>query len=200
MLRICRTCKVEFEGSPGSTLCPSCVKAQKSSTIRDRTCRTCGRVFPGGPRAWYCPECRSERQKEQKRDYHRRSCAGKTRPIGSEDLCILCGKPYTVVSGLQRYCPDCAPGALAETDRQQGRAWYAANGDPDARRELRQTHTAELLCVICGKPYRPTSTAITCSPACSRELRQRNAASWENSHKEQRNQYRRDRRKAQKED
>lgn len=176
MLRICRTCKVEYEGDPGSTLCPVCVKAQKSTTVRPRVCRTCGAEFPGGPRAWYCPVCRADRQRKQSRAAKRRKAAGETRSLGSEDRCAICGKAYTVNSGRQRYCPDCAPEAWAEADRQQGRAWYAANGDPDARRELRKTHAAELLCVICGKPYIPADASKTCSGACSAELARRTAA------------------------
>ena len=187
MLRICRTCKVEFEGDPGSTLCPACVKAQKSSTIRDRTCRRCGRVFPGGPRAWYCPECRAGRQKDQAREAKRRKAAGKTRCIGSTDICTICGKPYTVASGLQRYCPDCIPAAYAEADRQQGRAWYAANGDPDARRDLRQSHTAELLCIVCGKSYKPRDSSVTCSPACATTHRREQGRKFETTHREERN-------------
>lgn len=192
MLRICRACKVEYEGDPGSTLCPTCVKTQKSTTIRDRICRTCGTAFPGGPRAWFCPKCRADRQREQRREAQRRRAAGKTRSLGSEDICTICGKPYTVNSGRQRYCPECAPAAWAEADRQQGRAWYAANADPDKRRQTRQTHAAKLLCVICGKPYTPTDASKTCSPECSAELHRRSAARWESNHKPQRNARRRE--------
>lgn len=196
MLRICRKCRIEYDGDPGSTLCPSCVKDGRKTTIRDRTCRTCGIIFPGGPRAWYCPDCRADRQKEQAREAYHRKVAGNTRPIGSTDICTICGKPYIVASGLQRYCPSCAPGAWAEADRQQGREYYAAHGDADARRELRQAHTAELLCVICGKPYKPIYASATCSPACSAELARRNSAAWEKGHKEERNAYHRELSKA----
>lgn len=189
MLRICRQCRTEYDGDPGSTLCPSCVKEGRRTTIRDRICRTCGTTFPGGPRAWYCPDCRAERQRAQRRNYHWRSAAGKTRRIGSEDICTICGKPYTVASGLQRYCPSCAPAIYAEIDRQQGRAWYTANADPDTRRETRKAHTAELLCAICGSPFKPTDASVTCSPACSAELRKRNNAAWEKAHREERNKY-----------
>ena len=196
MLRICRKCRVEYDGDPGSTLCPSCVKEGRKNTICDRTCRTCGTVFPGGPRAWYCPDCRADRQRKQSQEAYRRKVSGKTRSIGSTDICTICGKPYTVASGLQRYCPDCAPAAIAEKDRHQAREYYAAHGDPDARRELRQAHAAELLCVVCSKPYRPTDAAKTCSPACSAELARQSNANWERSHKTVRNAYHRDLTKA----
>ena len=192
MLRICRNCRIEYDGAPGSTLCPSCVKEERKSTIRDRTCRTCGIIFPGGPRAWYCPDCRAARQKEQNREYHRRTVTGTARAIGSEDICTICGTSYTVNSGRQRYCPTCASGAWKESDRRQGREYYAAHGNPDARRELRQAHTAELLCEVCRKPYKPISTAKACSPACSAELARRNSSNWERSHKDERTAYHRD--------
>jgi hypothetical protein len=199
MLRICRNCRIEYDGDPGSTLCPSCVKEGRKSTIRDRTCRTCGTTFPGGPRAWYCPSCRADRQKAQSREYHRRNERGAARGIGSEDICTICGKPYTVNSGRQRYCQACAPEAWAEADRAQGRSWYAEHGDPDARRQLRQSHTAELLCAVCGKPYRPTDASVTCSAACSAVLAKRTASNWEKAHRAERSEYHRNRRKQQKE-
>ena len=199
MLRICRKCRVEYQGDPGSSLCPACVKADRTSTIRDRVCRTCGATFLGGPRAWYCPTCRIDRQKAQDREAKRRKAEGKTRAIGSEDICTICGNPYTVASGLQRYCPKCAPAAWAEADRQQGRDYYTAHRDPVARKAQRKAHAADLLCAVCGKPYKPTDASHTCSLACSAKLQKQTAASWEKAHREQRNQYQKKRRNAKKE-
>lgn len=190
MLRICRNCRLEYDGDPGSTLCPSCVAEGKKTTIRPRVCRECGITFPGGPRAWYCPDCRSDRRRAQNR--HRRK-TGTARPLGSIDLCTICGGEYTVTSGLQRYCPACAPAAIKEADREQGRTWYAVNGAPDQRRKLRQEHTAELLCIVCGKAYKPTDKSRTCSKACSIALSKRYAQQYEQSHRQERNEQRRKR-------
>ena len=192
MLRICRTCRREYEGDPGSTLCPSCVAEGKKSTIRPRVCRECGITFPGGPRAWYCPACRIDRRREQDR---LRRKAGTARPLGSIDICPICGGEYTVTNGLQRYCPACAPGAIRASDRAQGRAWYATNGDPDQRRKVRQDHTAKLRCVICGKAFIPRDKSVTCSPACSKELSKKHTQEYERTHREERNTQRRERRK-----
>lgn len=193
MLRICRICGVEYEGNPGSTLCPACVRAQKSTTIRPRTCRACGATFPGGPRAWYCPGCREDRKKAAGRAYHQRAAAGQTRKSGSEDICTICGKPYTVTGGLQRYCPTCAPDAIREADRAAGRAWAAQNAPPEERKALRKAHTAELACKVCGKPFRPHDASLTCSPECSAKLAKQTTAAWEAAHKDERNKYRRER-------
>src|SRR5699024_11835568 len=95
MLRICKSCGATFNGSNFAVKCPDCVLKERSSTIRDRECVQCGRTFPGGPRARYCPECRAERKKEQYRQYHQRKRAGTVRKIGSTDMCIICGQPYT---------------------------------------------------------------------------------------------------------
>ena len=187
MLRICRKCGTEYEGDPGSSLCPSCVAADKKSTIRTRVCKQCGRKFPGGPRAWYCPECRAERKKEAGRRHRQK---GTSRPIGSVDVCEICGKPYTVNSARQRYCPACAAEAVRAVDREQGRKWNRENVDVDARREQRHDATAELLCVICGKPYKPgNGTELTCSPECAAELRRRTSARWEKDHRADRTKY-----------
>lgn len=193
MLRICRTCKVEYEGGPGSTLCPACVKAQKSTTIRTRVCRTCGVAFPGGPRAWYCPDCRRERKRVQKNQANARARAGTTRKLGSEDLCVVCGGKYTVKSGNQHYCPGCAEEAVRVIDRQQSKDWNAANTTPEVRRELRQAQAAELLCVICGRPYVPNSASLTCSAECAVKNRRRKRKAWEKENTDALNAYQRDR-------
>lgn len=94
--------------------------------VKDRTCRQCGAVFRGGPRAWYCPSCRSERQREQNR---RHKAKGPDRPIGSTDICVVCGKPYIVNGSRQKYCPDCAYDAVRAVDRPSSRAWNQAHKD-----------------------------------------------------------------------
>lgn len=99
------------------------------AAMMPRTCRACGRVFDGGPRAWYCPACREERKKQAYRQYRQRKAAGNTRPIGSIDLCEICGKPYTVEGGLQRFCPDCAPAHLKAVDNAQSLAYKQAHPD-----------------------------------------------------------------------
>lgn len=92
--------------------------------IKDRVCRQCGAVFPGGPRAWYCPICRAERAKEANRRY---KSSGAARPLGSTDICTVCGKPYTVNSARQKYCPECAYEAVRAADRPASRAWNQAH-------------------------------------------------------------------------
>lgn len=92
--------------------------------VKDRTCRQCGAVFSGGPRAWYCPACRSVRAKEADR---RRKASGIARPLGSTDICTVCGKPYVVRSSRQKYCPDCAYEAVRAVDRPASRAWNQAH-------------------------------------------------------------------------
>lgn len=79
------------------------------SVLTSKVCRTCGTVFTGGPRAWYCPECRNVRRKIKLIGYNAAIAAGTTRKLGSTDLCENCGKPYTVNSGRQKWCPDCKP-------------------------------------------------------------------------------------------
>ena len=92
--------------------------------VKDRTCRQCGSTFAGGPRAWYCPACREERAKESGRRY---KASGAFRPLGSTDICTICGKPYTVNSARQKYCPDCAYEAVRAADRPASKAWNEAH-------------------------------------------------------------------------
>lgn len=147
-------------------------------TLRDRSCKACGAVFSGGPRAWYCPACRLERRRAQDRAYKARKKEGQHRPIGSVDVCVVCGQEYEVAGGNQRYCPDCAPEAIAEVDRQQAMEWYEKNKDiiNPARKVARRIGERE--CVICGAGYTAPTATKCCSDACRRELnrqRQRRA-------------------------
>lgn len=189
MKRICQACGRIFNGDPAALKCPDCVKDAKSSTLRDRTCRACGKIFSGGPRAWYCPECRSERQKSQSRQFKARKRAGAVRELGSTDICVICGKPYIVTGGLQRYCPACAPDAVRAIDREQSRAWNDAHTTPEQRKADRRVAAAQIPCVICGKLFTPApdrANAKTCSLSCAQELTRRNQIKFERIHKEKR--------------
>lgn len=200
MLKICKYCGKQYSGDPGSTACPECAKASISTVVLDRVCRECGATFPGGPRAWYCPKCRAARKRQQSVEFKRRKRAGQVRKIGSKDACIVCGKEYTVAGGKQKYCPDCAPEAVAAIDRAQGIAWNAEHLPPDLRREMRQKSSALIPCVICGKMFRPGSGApLTCSGACADELRKKRQAEYERTHKAERNAYHKARRKSKEE-
>lgn len=114
--------------------------------IRPRTCHQCTAVFDGGPRAWYCPECRVKRYKARKAAYRQN---GPARPIGSTDICNVCGKTYIVNSGMQQYCKDCAAEALRDIDRKQGLEWYKNNSEEyniarnSVRKELRKIKKSE---------------------------------------------------------
>lgn len=191
MLRKCLKCGAEYEGRPDSTVCPSCAAKSKKSVIRPRICRQCGREFLGGPRAWYCPECRVERRREAKQR-HRKN--GTLRPLGSTDYCVICGKPYTVAAARQKYCPECAAEAVRAVDREQSKKWNRENIDMAVQREQRHEAAAEMICVICGKPYKPaTGGQLTCSPECAAELHRRSWAHWEKEHRAERNAYHKNR-------
>lgn len=107
--------------------------------MRDRICRQCGATFKGGPRAWYCPACRIERHRETLRGFKA------NRPLGSTDICLICGNEYIVKAGRQKYCPDCAAEQLREADRKQGLEYYRKNKETinPARNKRRRKHPEE---------------------------------------------------------
>lgn len=195
MKRICKYCGSNYDGDPGSSACPDCVAAHKSTTIRPRTCRTCGRTFPGGPRAWYCPECRAERRRESAERQRKR---GTQRPIGSIDRCEVCGGEYVVNSARQRYCPQCAAESCRRVDREQSKAWNAANTTPEGRMATRKAAGAPIACVVCGKMFVPTDASITCSPECSLENKKIVAEAWDRANRVARAERRRQQRKMKK--
>lgn len=171
-IRVCSRCGTPLgpEATKYTTLCPECrTQAKRESVTKSRTCRTCGGTFLGGPRAWYCPNCRIERQRETNR---RHKATGSDRKLGSIQTCERCGQPYTLTSGRQRYCPDCAPEAVKEAVAPKKRE-QARNYDPDhSKRRARHAETRR--CVICGKPItgdRAKNPVNTCSEACNEQRR-----------------------------
>ena len=130
--------------------------------MRPRTCLTCGAAFPGGPRARYCPTCRAERQKTRERKYQ---ASGYSRHLGDIDNCVICGGEYVIRSGLQKYCPKCAPDAVREVDRAQSNRW---NAEHDYRAKRRETPRRGVkICVVCGREIVPGTPTVTCSPECT---------------------------------
>lgn len=167
--RKCKGCGAEFLGQGDQHLCPDCRKAaRQGSVIRERTCSTCGGTFPGGPRARYCPRCREERREKAKLEYKQRKSAGSVRKIGSKDICQVCGREYTVRSGLQKYCPDCAEEAVQQNvlPRKRARAAGLADERKSRKKQLREGGT---ICAYCGRAFTPINAAVTCSENCARE-------------------------------
>lgn len=139
--------------------------------LLSRRCIECGRTFLGGPRAWYCPECRKERQAAQQQAYQARKRRGEHRPLGSEDICTVCGKPYKVTNPNQRYCPRCAPEAIAEVDREQGLDYYKAKRDEiNPVRNAKRRHMVRI-CAGCGRKFTGYGKTKYCSDACRAEAR-----------------------------
>lgn len=146
--------------------------------IYDRICRSCGASFRGGPRAWYCPVCRAERAIKTARESKQRSKAGTVRRIGSTDLCLICGQPYTVKGGLQRYCSKCAKEHLQVIDRAQGREWYETNKATYNPMRYEKRRAPARPCVICGAMH-PATSGLTCgNPACRRSRKNEKWREW----------------------
>lgn len=61
--------------------------------VKEIKCTSCGNIFLGDHRSIICPECKK---------------SGKSRTIGAELICEICGKPFILKSPAQRYCPECA--------------------------------------------------------------------------------------------
>lgn len=147
----------------------------------NRVCKQCGRTFSGGPRAWFCPDCRYERNKEKNRIHHQN---GPMRKIGSIDYCVNCGKTYTVTSGLQKYCTDCAPLCVAEVDRCQGLDYYYQNKgyiNPQICIKRRKSKN-EIKCKICGKVFLGYKHQKFCSDECREINRKAYNREYEKSH------------------
>ena len=130
MKHICEDC--------GATarFCPACRKKRMQANVKvTRHCTLCGKEFVGSPRSLYCPACRIVKRHVNYRNYVERKRAGKAVELGKTIMnCEVCGKPFVVRGGGQRYCPDCAKAAYKESDRQQSRAWAQRAKDVAGRK------------------------------------------------------------------
>ena len=173
--RQCVKCGAPFERRyEDQFLCEACAAKSKANftKLKDRTCRTCGTVFKGGPRAWYCPTCRYERIKMAARKNRQHP---PRRKLGSIDQCENCGKDYIVNSGLQRYCPACAPLMEREKKNLISREWNKQHLDRAAIRANRAQASSVRFCAVCGKAF-PAENAVVfqldiCSPECLAKYR-----------------------------
>lgn len=158
------------------------------------TCETCGVTYRGHIRSKRCPACQADKQRRDNAEYKRRAKAGKTRQIGSTDLCAQCGQPYIVSGSLQRYCPDCAAEAVLNNSRASRRAWnkdYYADPANRARKASarrikdRLTYT----CAICGKEFFAPSGTVTCSDECRAIYRSQYMQAYDADRAESRREY-----------
>lgn len=167
----CWNCGQIAEAAGESALCPQCRNQLRvNSVLRERVCRTCGSTFLGGPRAWYCPNCRAERARVANREAKARARAGKTRRLGSTDICQICGKEYTVEGGLQRYCPECAPAAIQTIARTQSREWMTDHREEAVARK-KEIAKNRRVCTVCGQGFYSRYPSVTCSAECATVLK-----------------------------
>lgn len=159
--RSCKRCGKIYFGGADSTMCPECARVSRAeNVVRERTCTDCGRTFPGGPRARKGPDCRVSAMKERRKLYSN----GPARPLGSIDVCQMCGKEYTVVSGRQKYCPGCRRDANLAWQRVHS-VGYHKRPEVSQAREARRKERRKV-CVYCQLPFWDSSTSNLCSDYC----------------------------------
>lgn len=73
-----------------------------------KNCSVCGAAISGGPNKKYCSICLKQVRADQHAQSRSRAASGTSRKLGSDAVCELCGKPYSVSSSRQRYCPKCS--------------------------------------------------------------------------------------------
>lgn len=170
-LKRCKRCGENFEAkSKYIYMCPNCSKQIKQeSACLPRICTVCGEMFRGNPRAKYCDTCRKEVRKAKDCQYKRNAAEGKTRPLGTIDTCE-CGKEYTVKSGNQRYCPECAKTVVAENIRAHKRRYMAENKERFAAHK-KAMRSYNKVCVVCGIVFDTDTSRVTCSDECGEKLK-----------------------------
>lgn len=163
--RICQACGQMFYGSRDCHYCPTCAKERKRDTVvRLRTCKDCGNSFYGGPRAMRCPNCAHKASLERQKKYRE---SGYKRPLGSVDKCIRCGKDYIVVSGRQKYCPDCKTEAVLEWQRENKKEYHKLSGQDIKKQERRKAQ--KTICVYCQRAFKTDRSTDLCSDYCRKE-------------------------------
>ena len=153
---------------------------------RTKTCPDCGMEFVGHIKSYRCRECQQVANRKADVEAKRRQAAGKTRALGSIDICQRCGAPYTVEGGRQKYCPDCATAADREYHAKRMQEIYEARPDlKQARAVRRAMQTSMRECVVCGNAFGTKAFALTCSPECRSLHRQAYMTKYDAARKDQ---------------
>lgn len=89
---------------------------------------------------------------------------GVRRQLGSTDYCQRCGAAYTVRSGRQKFCKECALESKLDSHRKSiARSKAQRDSEPRPPRLSK--------CVVCGATFLDTSSrrpTLSCSPECAR--------------------------------
>lgn len=167
MIRLCKRCGKQFEPATSDTYyCDDCrLEIKRESVFKIAKCSECGIEFLGGIAAKYCPDCRRKKANEASAKSKKNK---DKRKIGNIDYCQRCGAEYTVKSGKQKYCAECAAIVLAEHNREVSKQKYHENNlkekQAEQKRELKREST---VCPACGKPFTPNRTnQMYCSAEC----------------------------------
>lgn len=167
MIRLCKRCGKQFEPATSDTYyCDDCrLEIKRENVFKIAKCAECGIEFVGGIAAKYCPDCRRKKANEASAKSKQNK---NKRKIGSIDYCQRCGAEYTVKSGKQKYCAECAAIVLAEHNREVSQQRYHENSlkekQAEQKRELKREST---VCPACGKPFTPNrSNQMYCSAEC----------------------------------
>lgn len=93
-------------------------------------CQICGDEFQSpSNRAKYCVYCRDKAQVLRNKAYKEKKAAGLSVVVGSEQICPICNKPYTVVSGSQKCCKDCQKKQDSKRKTASNKRFTAENYD-----------------------------------------------------------------------
>ena len=113
-------------------------------------CEMCGLEFEtNNTRAKYCVYCRDKVQVQRNRAYAEKKKSGSAVKIGSEQICPICGKTYTVTSGSQKYCKECTAGkkrkkSAPNTEYLKGHYDYIRVNVPKGEREKIKAYAESL--------------------------------------------------------
>jgi len=113
-------------------------------------CEMCGLEFEtNNTRAKYCIYCRDKVQVQRNRAYAEKKKSGSAVKIGSEQVCPICGKTYTVTSGSQKYCKECTAGkkrkkSAPNTEYLKGHYDYIRVNVPKGEREKIKAYAESL--------------------------------------------------------
>lgn len=165
---------------------------------RDKACVDCGRVVRMHIKSKRCKACQEVADKIHNAEHRRAKTRGHTRAIGATSTCTVCGELYTVNSGMQKYCPACAPAATKAADSRATLAWIQAayEADPqrrEAKNAKRRTNWADAprKCEVCGALFLPpTPTRKTCGETCQKQHKRQQQRQYDKKRNKERYQAR----------
>lgn len=163
--KACQSCGEPFHGGSDRFYCDKCAKNLKTDIYRLTKCADCGVDVELPPKSFRCRDCQKKVNKDNNKLFRQR---GAKRPLGSTDICVICQKEYTVISGKQKYCSKACQNKGVKSVVKEVKKEYNQRTEVKVKKQERRKEQIHI-CIYCLQKFKTNKPINTCSDFCKAE-------------------------------